>query len=249
MQGHCALCKLYRELQLSHLLPKATYKNLRGDLSAPVQVKPDEKVALLSNTQIQKHLLCSECEQRFNRLGENTVLKYLASEETPSALLTLQKDQQNSTSLDALSRAFAYFALSVIWRASVTRWPEVDACYRALGPYQENFAAFLLEKADFPNNVVVDVLVNTNVNLLGVACTPTRTLIPFRGERVHRYHFLIPGLRFVVLVGGVMNTEAQQRGGKASFRKWDLRGSMVEGLILDNFSGVRRKGKLAQMRE
>src|SRR5689334_16891808 len=67
-QGTCKLCLNVRELQQSHFIPAALYpKNqiLFGTTPTAALISPDE---------VADYLLCSECEQRFNRLGESYVL-------------------------------------------------------------------------------------------------------------------------------------------------------------------------------
>src|SRR6266496_1098852 len=76
MIGICKLCRMESGLLNSHLLAAGFYKLLRNpdaDNQNPIQI--DEKVTTFTSDQVRKHLLCADCEDRFNRNGERWVLK------------------------------------------------------------------------------------------------------------------------------------------------------------------------------
>ena len=62
------------------------------------------------------------------------------------------------------SGKLAYFALSVMWRASVHRWLMPDGMTTSidLGAYQEPIRRFLLGESEFPAHVVVAVTACTD---------------------------------------------------------------------------------------
>jgi 5-methylcytosine-specific restriction endonuclease McrA len=71
--GLCGLCRQPGELQESHLLPRAGYKHLRGS-KAGVQWDPvftTPKKARITTDQVTAPFLCSHCEQRFHKKGED----------------------------------------------------------------------------------------------------------------------------------------------------------------------------------
>src|SRR5581483_1464834 len=85
----------------------------------------------------KEHLLCRDCETKFTRNGESEVLKWLAPKAKNFPLaerlkLALPRQQFPDVSrfaaydvgLDAAK--FAYFAVSVIWRAAVHAWTLPD---------------------------------------------------------------------------------------------------------------------------
>ena len=79
----CKLCVNVRELHDSHLLPRAFYKLAREPESgAPNPVLITARGARFSGDQVSDFLLCSACEQTFNRSGENWVQKNCYRSET-----------------------------------------------------------------------------------------------------------------------------------------------------------------------
>jgi hypothetical protein len=72
--GKCALCLEIRELRDSHFLPAGFYRIMReGSGEDPVLL--NKSAAFMSSAQARTHLLCGECERRFNGGGEDWVLK------------------------------------------------------------------------------------------------------------------------------------------------------------------------------
>jgi hypothetical protein len=70
--GTCALCLQTRELRDTHFLPAGCYRIMReGSGEDPVLV--NKSAAFISSAQARAHLLCGECEHRFNNDGENWV--------------------------------------------------------------------------------------------------------------------------------------------------------------------------------
>jgi len=73
--GVCKLCLQAKDLQDSHYMPKGAYKvNRAPALKNPHPVVLSNEELLQSSAQLSDHLLCSGCEQRFNRNGEAWVL-------------------------------------------------------------------------------------------------------------------------------------------------------------------------------
>lgn len=71
----CRLCRRRRPLMLSHLMGAALYRmsrDPRADNPNPVMVTRQTTVSTC--LQIRSRLLCSECEQRFNRNGEHWMM-------------------------------------------------------------------------------------------------------------------------------------------------------------------------------
>ena len=74
--GLCRLCLAPDiDLQDSHFIPSAAYKAVEelGGVT-PLIVKGD--ITIQKNQQLKKHLLCADCEDRFNKNGEQWVLGY-----------------------------------------------------------------------------------------------------------------------------------------------------------------------------
>src|ERR1043166_8918863 len=68
----CRLCLQARKLHVSHFMPAALYpKNKKLQMATGTETKLDP-------AQVVDRLLCGDCEQRFNRNGEDEVLRWLA---------------------------------------------------------------------------------------------------------------------------------------------------------------------------
>jgi len=102
--------------------------------------------------------------------------------------------------LGALAEQLAYFGISIIWRWSAGHhvWPESTRYPRRLGKYEDLLRPYLLGQASRPGsiNVWVEVLRPTvPLELLALPAGPDH-------GTPRDYEFWIPGLRFVVRVGG-----------------------------------------------
>jgi hypothetical protein len=124
--------------------------------------------------EMKVHLLCNDCEKRFNQHGENEVLKWLA----PKSIrrfplhdrLRVAWPCEDSPKLTAFkctdvgvdAAKFAYFALSVVWRRAVHEWTGFDDQSLPrwnLGTFGEQLRAFLVGEAAFPPDTAVFVIV------------------------------------------------------------------------------------------
>src|SRR5262245_16715715 len=136
--GRCALCLKSGNLQDSHLMPKALYKYLRDRIDTnpnPVVATPEK--TFQTSKQVTDYLLCEECEDRFNKGGERWVVENCWRSNTAfplqAALLATLPIFTNGPDFTAYSGAttpavnvgkLAYFAASVMWRASVHQWKQ-----------------------------------------------------------------------------------------------------------------------------
>lgn len=145
----CPLCKLERELRESHFMPAALYprhRDLQFAMGDGTRFDPME---------IKAYLLCGDCEQRFNHNGENEVLRWLAAK-AKAGTSPLQKklrevqpvfrdtppsgDCYFASSLGIDAEKFAYFGLSLLWRAAAHSWPLApgrSSTRLELGAYEE----------------------------------------------------------------------------------------------------------------
>jgi len=211
-KGMCRLCLKPADLQESHFLPRAVYTQLRTDaLKNSNPVLMTEHDSTISQKQIKEYLLCSDCEQRFSKLGESWVLANMAR----IANFPLQ-DMLFSTkplgvspdrtftcySAAAISGidmdALVYFALSIFWRSAAHQWRNIEGAMDGikLGPYEELIRDFLLG-GPFPDNIVVQVAVWPEKKVIPVAYTPRRGKAP----GYHVFNFMIPGIEFRLLTG------------------------------------------------
>ena len=176
--GTCKLCLNNRDLRDSHLMPRALYRMARGS-----GVKGNQDPHVLSakgrktsSHQIQDYVLCHECEERFNKNGENYVMRVVTKRTGQFPLLDMLTaiptplKGRNWTAYVAaqtpgIERAkIAYFALSIFWRASVHTWEQEsgEKTRISLGKkYNEEIRRYLLGETPIPKNA----------NLLVAVCT------------------------------------------------------------------------------
>ncbi len=75
--GACALCRDICELRDSHFLPKALYRLVRANGKRnPHPVRLTSEGRQQTAFQARSHLLCPNCERRFNENGENWVMRH-----------------------------------------------------------------------------------------------------------------------------------------------------------------------------
>jgi hypothetical protein len=168
--------------------------------------------AIQTSRQITAHLLCANCERRFNECGENWMIEncWQRPGEFPlrEKLLSTQplygsRDEiayYSATVVDLDVKRMVYFAASVFWRAAVHSWKTGnDQVTRLhLGPFAEPLREYLLGGC-FPVHVVL--LANVGVpadELMNAICS-----LPYATghARHHSYRFDVPGLMFLLEVG------------------------------------------------
>lgn len=197
----CALCRNERPLRGSHFIPAGVYRILREQEERPYRM--DDDGTFQDDRQIRAPLLCDECEQRFNKGGENWFLQNCAQPsgfrlhslltsaipEAQGRLLLYRAAQIPEIDIEAL----VYFALSLYWRASVRTWRLGKTEYRPihLGPYEEDLRKFLLDERQFPEHAALWVSVQDKL-------TPYKNLVqmPHDGGERGRYKVLVLGVMF-----------------------------------------------------
>ncbi len=150
--GNCKLC-LTKEIELrnSHIIPKWSYRQVRGDSKDIVRLQNNN--LNYSDQQLKEYLLCENCEQKIG-VWENYVKSISFDAEGQSQAINLLKIEQ-SNNIDKFAYIdkslwdrdrIAYFAASVVWRASIiSRSGSVS-----LGSYKEELRKYLDKKAKFP---------------------------------------------------------------------------------------------------
>ncbi len=233
-RGRCRLCRKRRQLVRSHLMPAALYamtRELGSAISHPILVTRATSVP--TSRQIWTHLLCRECEHRFNVGGEQYVMG-LVNDGTRFPFLdrlnvavpveeisTMAMYSGPAVGIDV--QRLAYFALSVFWRASAHRWrgPHGSTIFNSLGTYEEPIRRYLLGETGFPADVIVTVTACTDYGSQGSFYTPCEV----RGHVVTGFGMLARGIHFRMFVGPDI---PQQMRGACCFsspRQVILRGS------------------------
>lgn len=185
-QGICKLCLQVKDLQASHLMPRSLYKKARSSEGTgnqdPLLVTTTERRR--TSYQITDYVLCRQCEQRFNKNGENYVMRIVTTQDLQFPLLNALKKTSPSASGDGWASysaadtpdinrdQIAYFAISVFWRASVHTWERESGELVSIDlgkEYNEQIRKYLLGEAPLPARAVMNV----------VACTERTSQISF----------------------------------------------------------------------
>jgi hypothetical protein len=171
--GECRLCLKQKPLHKSHLMPHALYAHGKRKITFATRTKSG-----FNPKEIKDHLLCFDCEQRFDGLGEKEVLRWLAPKSTkdfplhdrlrvacpcetsPPNYPPLSVFRCSDVGIDAAK--FTYFTLSVMWRRAIHDWVGFDGeglPAGNLGAFGEQLRAFLAGEAPFPPDTAVLVKV------------------------------------------------------------------------------------------
>jgi hypothetical protein len=178
-QGTCKLCLTDKELQESHLMPRSLYKKARGSGGRGNQ---DPHVVTAkgrrpTSHQVTDHVLCRECEDRFNKNGEDYVMRLVTKQNGQFPLLDMLNKvgpQQSGNGWVAYSAAgtpdidrdkIAYFAISVFWRASVHTWEQESGELVSIDlgkKYNGEIRKYLMGETTIPKRAVLSAIVCTD---------------------------------------------------------------------------------------
>ena len=168
----CALCLQQRKLRESHYIPQGVFKIVGHGgpeyESQSVSLNFQTGTTTYSNFQPKKRLLCGDCEQIFSCQGENQVIPELLTHQgfpLRDDVLSLVSNNElvtRNTKGKLDYKSYAHFALSVIWRGSITRWPApYDNLYGKLRHHEDLFRRYLYGQSDFPHNTFITVVIDT----------------------------------------------------------------------------------------
>jgi hypothetical protein len=205
--GQCKLCLKQKHLHESHLMPSALYTPGKKGIQFATRSQSGQ------NPQHMKaHLLCFDCEQRLNRLGESEVLRWLA----PKARKKFPLHDRLRVALPCAeagpysiykgsdvgldTEKFAYFTLSVAWRRSIHEWIGFDGVPMPpwnLGTFGEQMRTFLVGDTGFPPDTCIQVLVCTDAHSREFWTVPTAGVL----HNCLAFDFLARGVWFRGLMG------------------------------------------------
>ena len=204
--GTCKLCLKEAVLRRSHLVPRAMYKYASDPGPAPNTLVVSRKGRGPVIRQITAPLLCSACEQRFSRMGEDWMMSQVWSAKGFPLLDRLNVSIEMGKTPDSLiysgsacgidTDSLGYFALSVLWRAGVHDWhTSKDSTERiSLGAYEEPLRQFLAGEAGIPANVSVMASVCTD-RYAKYFHIPTVAKFPIP---VRAFAFMALGVQFLI---------------------------------------------------
>ena len=155
-----------------HILPRFGFKRVRdrrpGRKPDPISVSRTSTIR--TSEQYTDQLLCAECEHRIKVGGEDYTAKVAFQENGDSEMFRLVGYRSAVNSLPWPSPAvpvaataldierLTYFALSVIWRASVCSVPEFTG-YKLQDVDEESIRSFLLSGTPYSPSVTVMLVV------------------------------------------------------------------------------------------
>jgi hypothetical protein len=174
-----------------------------------------------TSRQAVRCLLCTDCERRFDRDGENWVLSQCYRGRGRFRLRTLlqgSKPVYSDSDVEIYSASevpgvridrLVYFAASVFWRASVVDWWSSGQRYQSIelgSKYQEELRKFLIGEAELSENFAITVTLSRLTKPVLAFNFPHSS----RLEGVHSHRLHIPGMTFLLEVGKeVRNTCAE----------------------------------------
>jgi hypothetical protein len=174
----CKLCLREADLQQSHYLGRALYKLSSDDGELPVLVS--QNLIVQGQKQVKEYVLCRDCEQRFNKMGEDYLMKMVNRKggfrmmdlirANPELRTEGEHTVYSAARMDVDTDKLAYFALSTIWRGGAHIWRTFEGRATGglqLGHHEERLRRHLCGEEPYPPGVVVKISVacdNTSQN-------------------------------------------------------------------------------------
>lgn len=244
-------------------MPAGIHRIVRDGAAQTIQIAGT--TATLSSHEDRAHLLCSACELRFERHGEDWMLDNCWRSPADFPLLDLL-ERTATPHAKGDTRAYlgrtipgvdvdriVYFAASMFWRGGVHTWSAPKSKTNnappnrlRLGPYLEPLRVFLVGEAPFPEHMYL----STWVELKRDEDANRYAVPPFMAfdTGYHIFRFFIPGMVFTLWVGKTVSGEIQRtctsRSGLLVLRPIDdLRDKEVRARVAES----KRKGKLARL--
>jgi hypothetical protein len=200
--GPCKFCLLDKPLCESHLMPKGLYSFCRTADCDPLIIT--KQMMRPTCRQTQDYLLCADCEQLFNRSGENWVLPQLATVDGSFPFYSLLQKQAPvfaepdlaayavTNNADIKKNDLIHFALGIFWKASVHSWKrERSTPWIDLGSQSEELRKYLRGEGGFPQNMAL---------ILEVSPPPVGAVFfshpVVRGKHRELFFFYVPGMFF-----------------------------------------------------
>jgi hypothetical protein len=183
-------------------------------LKNPNPVVMTATVSKTSSEQLWARLLCTECEERFNKNGETYVLSWLSPKGIAQGTFPLVDrlkvalpifrtpllDVYAGENIGVDTERFAYFAVSILWRASVQRWRMPDGRLTTeivIGDLEDEIRRYLLREAEFPADLAVVFTVSSDSESRCAFYPPAVC----QNQVVFTYGLLVQGIHFRIFTG------------------------------------------------
>lgn len=215
--GTCRLClREGQSLLLSHFVPAGAYRLVRDDDAPnPNPVIVSTTVTIQSSQQARDHLLCADCEDRFNKRGEGWFFQncWRSNQNFPisSALQASEPSSESSSGFRVYRGAdissidvdrLAYFGFSLFWRAAVHDWKlaaDPPPIRLRLGPYESSLRQYLVG-GQAPTNCSLIIAISARPS------DPINQAVAFpylamKTNTYSKYKAVILGVTYLMFVG------------------------------------------------
>jgi len=194
----------------SHFMPAALYPT-KKQLPRARFCTLDE-VYTDHHEEVKEPLLCDGCEGRFSTNGESDVLLWLSAKAKVfklrnhiDAIKPLEEHPELSryrvSDLGIDPSKFAYFAVSIVWRAAVHRWRLPNGSLSTqldLGEHSERIRKYLKGDEPFPKDILaVVMIVSSDQEGREVWGLPAQ----FREAGCENFRLVVRGITFRVALG------------------------------------------------
>ena len=218
--GRCKLCQKEKELQKSHLIPRAAYGICRAtEATNPNPLMVTHRFTMQTSRQTQWPLLCFDCEQLLREKGEDWVLprlarykgQFLLGEELEASTPLFNEPDVIAYTLEASATIrvsdLTHFAMGIFWKAAVHGWMrKAKGPWIRLGEHTEGVRKYLVGESEFPKEMALSLSVLPTAAAISSFHLPYETM-PAPGYTT--FHLYIGGLNYTLWVGPEIPHEAK----------------------------------------
>jgi hypothetical protein len=218
-KGKCKLCLLDKELLDSHFVGKAVYRRLsEPSLRNPHPVMMAGDKAKQSSVQLRDYAFCADCEQTFNRRGENFLHANMATTagfpllnlfvgQTPLFAEADYKLFEGSKIPGLNCGAILHYGAGIFFKAAAHQWDYEGTPYSIdLGTHTEALRKFVKDGVPLPQDIVIGVsIASTPPKFLGCV-VPAQMNISAYAE----YKYYVSGIMYTLMVGDKIPIESQK---------------------------------------
>jgi hypothetical protein len=216
----CKLCLKEKDLKKSHIIPEFIYSSLYDEKHRFHEISDDVKKKNKPHQKgISERLLCFECEQLLSKYERYASLVlnggYNPNVRNEGKLVHLGNIEYSK---------FKLFALSVLWRASVSSLKVF--CQVKLGPHEEKLRLMILNDdpgAEYQYPFILSPILHGNEVQEALIVPPTWT----RLDNHYAYRFVFGGIAWVFVVSShkasnVIIGASIARNGELTMLPWQL---------------------------